>query len=225
MITPKLELETGFVLDAQGRIVSTREPYANHGPLLCVIRSATDYAWAVRDDVPDELAEQIRALIQEEPLTGDFQAAPKHAVRYLDLLGGQVSYDGLAFTFPEILPLATDVVLVEDEHWLERHFQGWEPGEIAAGRAPMLAVVEDGYPVSVCFCARRSDTAAAAGLETSAAFRGRGFGSRVTAAWATAVRTTGRIPLYSAARTNAASLAVTRKLGLTAHASFWSVSG
>ena len=37
-------------------------------------------------------------------------------------------------------------------------------------------MVEDGDAVSVCFCARRSSAAAEAGLETAAAFRGRGLG-------------------------------------------------
>lgn len=224
LITARLELETGFIQDERGRIVSTREPYPSHGPLLCLVRTSNALAWAVRDDVSEEVTNQIGALVYEEPVTSDLQAPPIHTAQYLALMGGQMGFDGLAFAFPEALPSATDVVLVEDERLLERHFHGWKPGEIAAGRAPMLAVVEDGYPVSVCFCARKSDTAAAAGVETAAAFRGRGYGSRATAAWATAIRATGRVPLYSAARTNIASLSITRKLGLTAHASFWSVS-
>ena len=87
----------------------------------------------------------------------------------------------------------------------------------------MVAVVEDGYAVSVCFCARRSDTAAEAGLETVAAFRGRGLGSQVAAAWAWAVLASGRVPLYSTSWENGASLAVARKLGLAAYASGWSL--
>jgi predicted GNAT family acetyltransferase len=126
--------------------------------------------------------------------------------------------------FPESLPRAADVVPVDDERWLQRNFPGWDLGEISAGRAPLLAVIEEGFPVSICFCARRSDTAAAAGLETAEAYRGRGFGPRATAAWALAVRASGRAPLYSAAWSNEPSLAVARKLALTAHASFWSVS-
>lgn len=118
----------------------------------------------------------------------------------------------------------TDIVVVEDERLLERNFSGWVPGEIAAGCAPVLAIIEDGYPVSVCFCARRSDSAAEAGVDTAQAFRGRGFAPRVTAAWALAIRATGRVPLYSTAWTNGASLAVARKLGLTAYASTWSLS-
>jgi predicted GNAT family acetyltransferase len=112
-------------------------------------------------------------------------------------------------------------VVVEDERLLERNFRGWVPGEIAAGRSPVLAVVEDGVPVSVCFCARRSDVAAEAGLETAEAFRGRGFGPRVTAAWALSIRASRRVPLYSTSWTHHASLAVARKLGLVAYASHW----
>ncbi len=165
----------------------------------------------------------------------DLRDAPVHADRYLSLLGGQIGSghaavvktyrsNGPAFTFPDALSRPTDVVVVEDERLLERNFRGWVVGEIAAGRSPVLAIVEDGYPVSVCFCARRSDAAAEAGLETAEAFRGRGFGPRVTAAWALAIRATGRVPLYSTAWTNDASLSVARKLGLVAYASTWSLS-
>ena len=63
-----------------------------------------------------------------------------------------------------------------------------------------------------------------AGGETAEAFRSRGFGPRVTAAWALAIRATGRVPLYSTAWTNHASLSVARKLGLVAYASTWSLS-
>lgn len=224
MSTPQIELNTGLILDERGRIVSTREPYPARGPLFTLIRSATQCAWAVRDDVPPDVAKEMDALAREEPPIGDLRRAPLHAERYVALSGGQLGFSGPAFTFREALPPTWGVVRVEDERELQRNFKGWELGEISAGRAPVMAVIEQGYPVSICFCARRSDNAAAAGLETAEAFRGRGFGARVTAAWASEIRATGRVPLYSAAWTNAASLAVTRKLGLTPHASFWSVS-
>jgi hypothetical protein len=162
--------------------------------------------------------------------------APVYADRYLSLLEDQLGSrhravikirhsGGPAFTFPDALSQPTDnVMIVEDERLLERHFRGWVTGEIAAGRSPVLAIVGAGYPVSLCFCARRSDAAAEAGLETAEGFRGRGFGPRVTAAWALAVRVTGRVPLYSTAWTNNASLSVARKLGLVAYASTWSLS-
>jgi hypothetical protein len=97
-------------------------------------------------------------------------------------------------------------------------------GEIAAGRGPVLAVVRNGHPVSVCFCARQTPVAAEAGLETAERYRRRGLGVDVTSAWAAAVRFTGRVPLYSTSWDNAASLGVARRLGLIAYASSWAIA-
>lgn len=231
MSTPALYLKTAFILNEQGRIVSTREPGATRGPLFSLIRSATDCAWAVHADLPPDLAGEFDRFACAEPPTMDLRAAPVHAARYHALVAGYTESAhesqpsiGVAFTFPDEIAQPDAVVLVEDERLLDRHFRGWIPGEITAGRAPVFAIVEDGYPVSVCFCARRADAAAEAGLETAAAFRGRGFGPRVTAAWALAIRASGRMPLYSTAWTNSASLAVARKLGLVAYASTWSAA-
>ena len=102
-------------------------------------------------------------------------------------------------------------------------FRGWLDSEIPAC-SPIVPVMDHGYLVSVCFCATRNTAPAVeAGLETAAAFRGRGLAPRVTAAWACAIRASGRIPLYSTSWSNAASLAVARKLGLVQYASDWSL--
>jgi GNAT superfamily N-acetyltransferase len=235
MSTPDLHLKTAFILNSEGRITSTREPGATPGPLFSLVRNANCCAWAVRADVPKDLAIELDRLAREEPPTLDLRDAPVHAARYLSLVGDRIGSgrravakarqsNGPTFTFPDAIARPTGVVVVEDEQQLERHFRGWVAGEIVAGRFPVLAVVEDGYPVSVCFCARRSDVAAEAGLETAEEFRGRGFGARVARAWALAIRETGRVPLYSTSWTNDASLAVARKLGLVAYASHWSLS-
>jgi predicted GNAT family acetyltransferase len=115
-------------------------------------------------------------------------------------------------------------VALQDERLLARHFRGWQPGELAAGRAPAFAVLEGGVAVSICFSARLSEAAAEAGVETAAAQRGRGLAARVTAAWARKIRDAGRTPLYSTSWANGASLGVARQLGLIAYASRWSVS-
>lgn len=114
-------------------------------------------------------------------------------------------------------------MVVADEAELGRHFSGWAAGEIAAGRGPVLAVREGGHAVSVCFCARRSVAAAEAGVETTAAFRGRGYAARAAAAWARRVRAEGLTPLYSTDWSNRASLAVARKLGLVPFGADFSV--
>jgi hypothetical protein len=223
MVTPETKLRTAYVLDEHGRIRSTREPEPTPGPLFTLIRSASSCAWAIRADVPGELAADLDRLASEEPPLQDPQAGPLHADAYLSLVGGQIG-SGPAFTFPDEIPRLGDIAPVDSLQLLERNFRGWTAAEIP-GRSPILAVIEGGYPVSVCFCARNAETAAEAGLETAAAFRGRGFAPRVTAAWATAIRASGRIPLYSTSWSNAASLAVARKLGLVQYASDWSLGG
>ena len=229
MSTPELHLQTLFVLNGDGRITSTREPGAARGPLFCLVRSATRCAWAVRADVPEGIAVRLDALARGEAAALDLRDAPVHAQRYASLLEARTSSGisasaGPAFTFPGSITQSSDIAFVEDERLLQHNFRGWVPGEIAAGRRPVTAVLADGYPVSICFCARSSDTAAEAGVETAERFRGRGFGSRVTAAWALAVRASGRIPLYSTSWSNAPSLAVARRLRLIPYATSWSLS-
>ena len=173
--------------------------------------------------VADEIAAELERLAAEEPGVSDEDPAraPRHAERYLELLGGAVE-SGPEFVFPAELPAVTGVSEVTGVDALQRHFRGWYAEEIPT-RTPIVAVLEDGAAVSACFCARRSEEAAAAGLETAVGFRGRGLAVRVTAAWAAAVRASGRTPLYGTDWTNAASRAVARKLGLVRYASHWSV--
>jgi len=223
MSTPELLLRTLWVLDARGRIVSAREPGAPKGPMLSLLRGPAGCAWAVGHELPDTLAAQLDELAREEPAITDLETPPIHASRYRALLGESELFQGPAFTFPQQLERASGLVLIEDEALLQKHFRGWVPGEIAEGRAPVVAWVEDGAPVSVCFCARLSDEAAEAGLETAEAYRGRGLGPRVTAAWGQMIRASGRVPMYSTAWSNHASRAVARKVGLIAYASNWNV--
>lgn len=227
--TPDLHLKTLFELNSEGRILATREPGANRGPLFSLIRGRGSCVWAVRVDVPEDIAGEIDEFARQEPPISDFRSAPVHAERYVSVLsraGGVAPKQsaGPAFAFPEAIMQPADVVVVEDEGLLQQNFRGWVAGEIAAGRSPVMGVFKESHPVSVCFCARSSEVAAEAGVETADAFRGRGFAPRVTAAWALAIRASGRIPLYSTSWTNNASLAVARRLGLRIYASGWSLS-
>jgi hypothetical protein len=222
--TPRLQLETLFVLDEHGRILSTRQPRPSPGPAFMLIRGTTDVAWAVRNDVADEIADELDDLARQEPVSADWQRPPIHARRYQAALHGRVAW-GPAFEFPEFVATPGGVVAVHDEALLQRHFSGWVAGEIEAGASPVMAVLVDGHAVSVCCCARPSIVAAEAGLETAPAFRGRGYAAQVTLAWAAAVRSSGRTPLYSTSWTNASSLAVARKLGLRIYATNWSIDG
>lgn len=219
---PRLQLETLFVTDARQRIVSTREPHPSPGPTFIFIRGESEYAWAVRADVPEPAALAIDRFASEEPPSAAWDRPLRHAERYAALLGGRIRA-GPAFTFPDHLEEAGRAVVIEDEAELSRHFSGWVAGEIEGGRAPVLAVREGSHAVSVCFCARRSATAAEAGIETAAPFRGRGYAPGAAIAWARRVRAHGLTPLYSTDWSNHASLAVARKLDLVPFAADFSV--
>ena len=221
MSTPDLHLKTMYQLDGDGHIVGTREPTPRPGPLFTLVRGNTSSAWAVRADLPPDVASGLESLAREEPPISAFQQPPAHVERYASLVNGIVE-SRQAFTFPENLPQTVGTVFIEDISLLNEHFLGWNKAEIA-GLEPIVGVVEDGSAVSVCFCARRTEEAAEAELETASAFRGRGLAPQVTASWAQAIRASGQIPLYSTSLSNHASLAVARKLRLTPYAHKWSI--
>jgi hypothetical protein len=224
-MTPDVQLRTMFVLDGRGRIGSSNESNTPPAPLFALIRGVSSCAWAMRADVPETVAAEVERLARQERPLDDLQnpnAAQLNANAYLALLGGQIN-SGPAFTFTDRIAHSADVTLIDKLELLERNFCGWVDAEIP-WRAPIVAVMDHGYPVSVCFCATRaSEKTVEAGLETAPAFRGLGFAPRVTAAWAAAIRASGRIPLYSTAWTNSASRAVARKLGLIQYAVDWTI--
>ena len=175
--TPILHLQTLFLVDDDGRISGARKPEPSRGPLFSLIRGKASCDWAVRGDVPQDLADELEGLAREEPPASDFRYAPVHAERYMSLVIGRVD-SGPAFMFPEAIAQPRGTVFIEDIQLLEHYFPGWKASEIPK-RTPIVALVEEGHVVSVCFCARRFNAAAEAGLETAMAFRGRGLGSRV----------------------------------------------
>ncbi len=139
----------------------------------------------------------------------------------MKILGGEFD-SGPAFEFPERVPLVEEALQIEDVELLQASFNGWTADELP-GRSPIMAIVEDGVPVSICFSSRVSHLIAEAGVETVPEFRGRGFAGLAAAAWAAAIQASGRTPIYSTSWGNGPSLAVARKLGLVACASYWNL--
>lgn len=227
MATPELHLATAFVSDGEHRITETREPNPSLSVRFVLARGASSVAWAVRTDVNAAVASELDELAASEPVhAGSWEAPPVHAERYEELLAMDFAEvdAGPLFEFPAELVAPAEIVEVRTERDLSTHFHGWVHGEISEGRAPVMAIKDDGAPVSICFCARRSNTAAEAGVDTAERFRGRGYAARVTAAWALALRARRMTPLYSTSWSNAASLGVARKLGLVTYGSTWTMT-
>jgi hypothetical protein len=77
-----------------------------------------------------------------------------------------------------------------------------------------FAIITDGLVVATCESSRESRVAAEAWVRTLPQYRGRGYATRVTAAWARDAQRRGKEPFYSHHRENAASAGVAHALGL-----------
>jgi hypothetical protein len=106
-------------------------------------------------------------------------------------------------------------------HLLHDDLAEWLPD--AAGGGPFFAAIEDDRAVAVCVTVNSSRRAHSAGVETVAAYRGRGFAGSAVADWAHAVRALGCTPFYATTFDNISSQLVARRLNLPLVGSEFSV--
>jgi RimJ/RimL family protein N-acetyltransferase len=214
----ELEAAALFTHDAAGRIVTSNESDPTRAPRLFLGRTRDGNIWRFRDDLSAELVSRLDQVLASEPPLGDPRSRPATFDMLCEVLAAEepVSsvWEGPAWHFPEAIPAAGNVTAMgqENEAMLRQHYP-WTAGHLEEVW-PCFAVVEDGAGVAICFSARLTPHAAAAGVDTVEAFRGKGYAPRVVAAWARAIRDSGRIPTYSTSWDNLASQRVARKLGL-----------
>jgi len=171
---------------------------------------------------------ELERLLRAEPVASDLVPPPLCLTQVRAALEAHApitaTWTGPAWRFPNEIPPPSGITPITpaNAELLRRAFP-WLADELAA-RQPCLAIARDGDAVSVCFSARNSDRAAEAGVETVATFRGRGYARTVVAAWAVAVRRSGRIPLYSTSWENLASQTVARRLGLILYGADFSLT-
>jgi RimJ/RimL family protein N-acetyltransferase len=224
-----LQAEALFTHDTNGRIVRINEPDGGPAPRFFLGRTREGNIWRVRHDVPDDLARELESLAASEPVSSDLESLPSHLDAIVSALDrhqpASLEHAGPAFRLPDDLPAPAPGVtpLTFANRDLLREMPDWGSGiqneEQWKEWGPCIVMVEDGIAVSICACARLTAHAAEAGLETHERYRGRGHAPHVVAAWAQAIRDTGRIPLYSTSWDNHASRAVARKLGLIMYGS------
>ncbi|WP_019586959.1 GNAT family N-acetyltransferase [Deinococcus apachensis] len=232
-----MELQTSalFVSDRDGRLRFIREPgYEENeldpAPRLFMGRTPEGNVWRFRHDLPADLVRELEDLCRAEPVLPGFTTAadePRNAASIRDVLAAHTPITaeerGPAYRVPGGVPVPENVVLISEDnaHLLEAHFP-WKITSRASFRfAPIAAAVKQGSAVSICFCARLTQDAAEAGVETAEAFRRRGHAGAAVARWAAAMRQLGRLPLYSTHWSNVASQAVARRLGLVRYGEDW----
>jgi hypothetical protein len=191
--------------------------------------------WRFRYDLPAATVEKLEHLCQSEPVTSDFGVPPQNYAAIKAVLAEhlplqeQKDFRGPAYWIPEgvqppgNIPANVRLISKANVDLLQEPF-AWLPPLMMEGEVgPVAAAVEDGRAVSLCFCSRRPAEATEAGLETVPAFRGRGYATAATAAWAAEVSRRGCIPLYSTSWDNLASQAVARKLRMVLYGDDWSI--
>ncbi|MBX3031676.1 MAG: GNAT family N-acetyltransferase [Chloroflexi bacterium] len=204
-----------FDLDRDGRIVAVNEPEPDPPPLLWLGRSREGSLVLGRVDIPDEVqgrgADRVAALA---PWAGTPTPAGTSALDDLGV-GGGIS-GGPAFRFPERLtaPPVDGLVVVDGSTapLLEPSYPFTR--RYVDALSPVTGIIRDGAIVATCTSCRTRPNAGEVGLHTTEAWRGRGFGRALVAAWHAALVAAGRTPWYSTTWDNAASLAVARSLGL-----------
>jgi hypothetical protein len=214
-----LHIHALFRADAHGRLLTTNEPDPPPAPRLYLGRTTAGNVWRFRHDLPDDIVHGLEASLRAEPIAADLSQPPACLEALQTVLAQHAALTetslGPAWRFPDPLspPRHAAVRITPENDAILRHARPRLAADLPWSQ-PCLAIVRDGHLASICFSSRNTPTAAEAGLETLETFRGRGFATAVTAAWAHAVRAEGRIPLYSTAWDNLASRAVARKLGL-----------
>lgn len=224
-----LQARALFVHDARGRLVARNEPGGGTPPRLFLGRTRVGALWRLAAGLPPPLARELARLAAAERRVEDPARDPERLAAIRARLEShapvEVVWRGPAFRFPGRLPDVPEARVLGPDARAEaaRRFSWPEVGSRSAqvrtlaGRTPVVGAFAEGELASVCFAATGPGPAVEAGLATLPGFRGRGLGTRATAAWARAVREEGRIPLYSTAADNRASRRVAGRLGLIAY--------
>jgi ribosomal protein S18 acetylase RimI-like enzyme len=217
----RMQIDTLFTHDPNGRMVSVNEPGGKDAPRFFLGKTTGGNEWRFRHDVDDQLRGELELLCAAEP--GDGADAPRDSTRFEEVLSRfapvQRIWAGPAYWFPSELPAASGAVRItkENRDLLRPHLEEWL-GDVGF-RDLMFAIVVGGRAVSICCSVRASSVAHEVGVETAPEFRGRGFAKQVVGTWATAVRKLCRIPLYSTSWDNTASQALARSLRLRSYGS------
>jgi RimJ/RimL family protein N-acetyltransferase len=224
----QMQAEALFVHDANGKLLRINEPDpTSPAPHFFLGRTAAGNLWRTHNNLPVEIAAEFERLAPQEPISSDLSKPPHFVAEYMELLKPYAPLitinAGPAYYLPKS-DMPHDVVIVTPEN--RNLVQAYFPWlyETLADYAPVVAAVEDGDAVAVCFCSRITPQVAEAGVYTEGNYRGRGYATKVAQGWAAATRSTGRLPLYSTSWSNHASQAIARKLGAVQYGTDYSIT-
>jgi GNAT superfamily N-acetyltransferase len=195
--------------DATGRLIRIPGPDPDDIARVYAFQYAGGHRLYLRHDVPDATRERIEALGAERV---HHDLSRVRAILAHDQPCNEV-WSGQTYLFAERIDSALypDAVRLTDAH---RALLRPDRADLDLEGRAMYAVIQDDQIVSTCQSVRRSDRAGEAYVYTDPAYRRRGYGRQVTAAWASHLHRENKTPFYSHAQDNDASRGVARSLGL-----------
>lgn len=196
-------------LDAHGLLVRIAGPNPDEISRYCLYRHADGYSSFLRHDVPRAIRDQLIEIGPEQAFgnPAEIQRILSHDTACTTVQ----FFKSYVFPAARLIDENGGVVQLDESH---RGMVAQYDPKLDIANIAVFAVVIDGQLVSTCQSSRENDWAGEAWVRTRPAFRRRGFGRLVTAAWASHLRQQGKIPFYSHELDNHASEGVATSLGL-----------
>jgi hypothetical protein len=224
-----VQRETGFLLDARGRLLRVNSPDGLEPPRFVLAGCSGGNLASVSGKLDEATATELLGLAADEPPFCPPVAAPLHLRRYLEILGAAEAEIELDHEMaPDLPPRDVEAKLVasdtaEGEALLESLLRGGMPSglfdmgfvDVNEFWAPWCAALVGCEVVSIAFAARLSDAGAAVGVATAPHFRGRGLAAAAVAGWTRLPTLRRRRLFYSCKLTNHASRSVAACLGFS----------
>lgn len=205
-----MHIDVLYQQTAAGKLTVINEPPFEEAPLLFLGLTKDGVIQKYSENVDDLLKKRLKDVIttqQDELLVGLINQISKR-------VGLHAFSMGPTYVFPEVKEIEEQVIVItEDNKELLKEDFRFTFLDFQV-KQPCTVIIEDGRVVSLCCSARQSNEAAEASVYTMSNYRGKGFGTAVTKAWAQQVQVLGKTALYSTTWDNFASQGVTRKLGL-----------
>lgn len=224
----RIQADTCFTLSESGRITGENEPVPSAGPRLYVTGCREGNVSFLREDVPDDLAEELSSFLRRQPPLPDimdFVAAPLG-----DILSRRVPVtsveSSIVYVMANLPPPAATAFVCSDtkegaallDRWQRQGFpQHLKDSGFAAAEEfwpPWCVAFEGKEAAATAFAARLGQRGAEVGIVTFPRFRGRGLAAAVTAKWAGLPQLGQRKLFYSTSTSNTASQRVAEKMGL-----------
>jgi RimJ/RimL family protein N-acetyltransferase len=219
----RLHVEALYSLDDFGRLTAVNDSSEAPAPRVFLGRTPKGNVLAFRYDLPERIVDELTERASRVQPGLDASPPQDQLSAFATVLSDRApvekTWSGPNYRFPATSSWTAEAVAVTlaNPSILSPHLEEWL--EDIDDATPMAAALHDDHAVSVCCSVRTSPRADEAGVETHPEFRGRGFALHAVAAWATAVQSAGRIPLYSTSWENQPSQRVAEKLGLIQYGS------